>query len=195
MSSGSLLSSSQALSWLKYETSRSASLCRRFCSAFLTSMWKLVFRQGFHCKAQEVQQLWKCLLCSHSWLLSLRRNLKKAAKVQLSTISSCFLITNMRLLQELSPEAPGWILGHFSLVTNNDNYTKNGIKRGRSGKTEQTVLSRNNSLKKFRKTKVLVTSEIRAQRVRQQSMKLQRKKELSRQTILKKLSFQWRWYW
>ena len=47
-----------------------------------------------------------------------------------------------------------------------------------SRKTEQTVLSRYNILKKFRKTEVLVTSEIRAQRVRQQSRKLQRKRAL-----------------
>ena len=76
----------------------------------------------------------------------------------------------------MSPEAPGCILGHFSLVTNIDNHLKNGINREYSRKTEQTVLSRNNRLKKFRKTKGLVTSEIRAQRVRQQSRKLQRKK-------------------
>ena len=78
----------------------------------------------------------------------------------------------------MSPEAPGCILGHFSLVTNNDNHLKNGIKRGHSRKTEQTVLSRYNILKKFRKTKGLVTNEIRAQRVRQQSRKLQRKRAL-----------------
>ena len=68
---------------------------------------------------------------------------------------------------------------------------KNGINREYSRKTEQTVLSRNNRLKKFLKTEVLVTSEIRAQRVRQQSRKLQRKRAL-RQTILKSSLFQWR---
>ena len=76
----------------------------------------------------------------------------------------------------MSPEAPGCILGHFSLAANIDNYPKNGINRRHSRKTEQIVLSRNNRLKKFLKTEVLVTSEIRAQRVRQQSGKLQRKR-------------------
>ena len=78
----------------------------------------------------------------------------------------------------MSQEAPGCILGHFSLATNNDNYIKNGINREHPGTTEQTVLSRDNILKKFLKTEVLVTSEIRAQRVRQQSRKLQRKRAL-----------------
>ena len=81
-------------------------------------------------------------------------------------------------LQEVHPEAPGCILGHFSLATNIDNYSKNGINREHSRKTEQAVLSRYNIFKKFRKTEGLVTSEIRAQRVRQQSRKLQRKRAL-----------------
>ena len=66
--------------------------------------------------------------------------------------------------------------------------SKNGINRRHSRKTEQTVLSRYNILKKFRKTEVLVTSEIRAQRVRQQYRKLQRKRALQADNP-KKLSF------
>ena len=60
----------------------------------------------------------------------------------------------------MSPEAPGCILGHFSLVTNNDNNLKNGINREYSRTTDKELL--------FRSYKG---------------------KELSRQTILKKLSF------
>ena len=68
--------------------------------------------------------------------------------------------------------------------------SKNDFKK-RNPKTEQTVLSRNNKLKKFRKTKGLVTSEIRAQRVRQQSRKLQRKRALQADNPKSSL-FQWR---
>ena len=84
----------------------------------------------------------------------------------------------MLVLQEMHPEELGLILGYFSIAANNDNHLKNGINKERSRKTEQTVLSRYNILKKFRKTKDLVTSEIRAQRVKQQSRKLQRKRAL-----------------
>ena len=93
----------------------------------------------------------------------------------------------MLVLQEMHPEEPGLILGHSSLAANNVTIQKNGINREHSRKTKQTVLSRKtkqtafsryNILKKFRKTESLVTSEIRAQRVRQQSRKLQRKRAL-----------------
>ena len=60
----------------------------------------------------------------------------------------------------MSPEAPGCILGHFSLASNNDNYIKNGINRRHSGTTDKEWLFR----------------------------KLQRK-ELFRQTILKSSLF------
>lgn len=69
----------------------------------------------------------------------------------------------------MSPEAPGLSSGVSGTKTKCDKNTKNGINRTQSRKTEQTVLSRYKRLKKFRKTKGLVTSEIRAARVRQQS--------------------------
>ena len=53
-----------------------------------------------------------------------------------------FLITNMLVLQEVQPEAPGCILGHFSLAANNDNYIKNGINRRHSGTTDKEWLFR-----------------------------------------------------
>ena len=74
----------------------------------------------------------------------------------------------MLVLQEMHPEEPGLILGHSSLAANNVTIQKNGINREHSRKTKQTALSRYNILKKFLKTEGLVTSEIRAQRVRQQ---------------------------
>ena len=42
----------------------------------------------------------------------------------------------------MSPEAPGCILGHFSLAANNDNYIKNGINREHSGTTDKEWLFR-----------------------------------------------------